>query len=80
MTFEEIDRLAVKISEIIRENEIIAINGDLGTGKTTLVKKIAKQLGIKDEIRSPTFTLVQEYYSGRVPLFHFDVYRLSKTL
>ena len=51
--------------------------GELGTGKTTLTKSIAKGLGIKQMITSPTFTIVSEYYGGRLPLFHFDVYRLS---
>ena len=50
--------------------------GDLGTGKTTLTKSIAEGLGIERHITSPTFTIVQEYREGRLPLFHFDVYRL----
>lgn len=57
--------------------DIIAMIGDLGTGKTTLTKYIAKGLGISEVITSPTFTIVNEYRSGRLPLFHFDVYRLE---
>ena len=55
---------------------VYALIGDLGTGKTTLTKSIAEGLGIKRHITSPTFTIVQEYREGRLPLFHFDVYRL----
>ena len=55
---------------------VYALIGDLGTGKTTLTKFIAEGLGIERHITSPTFTIVQEYREGRLPLFHFDVYRL----
>lgn len=55
---------------------IIGLIGDLGTGKTTLTKSIAEGLGITRTITSPTFTIVQEYREGRLPLYHFDVYRL----
>jgi tRNA threonylcarbamoyladenosine biosynthesis protein TsaE len=51
--------------------------GDLGAGKTQLVKGIARGLGIEDRIMSPTFTLVHQYESGRVPLYHLDLYRLD---
>ncbi|MFR8519893.1 MAG: tRNA (adenosine(37)-N6)-threonylcarbamoyltransferase complex ATPase subunit type 1 TsaE, partial [Emergencia timonensis] len=51
--------------------------GDLGTGKTTLTKYIAEGLGVAETITSPTFTIVCEYHSGRLPLYHFDVYRLE---
>lgn len=56
---------------------VIALTGDLGAGKTTLTKAIAQGLGIADMITSPTFTLVKEYGSGRLPLYHFDVYRIG---
>ena len=55
----------------------MALIGDLGTGKTALTKYIAEGLGVKEEINSPTFTIVKEYHSGRMPLYHFDVYRLG---
>ena len=51
--------------------------GDLGTGKTTLTKAIAQGLGVRETITSPTFTIVKEYDSGRLPLYHFDVYRIG---
>lgn len=66
-------RLGMKL----KAGDIVAIIGDLGAGKTTLTKSIAEGLGIKEMITSPTFTIVQEYHSGRVPLYHFDVYRID---
>ncbi|MEG4939149.1 tRNA (adenosine(37)-N6)-threonylcarbamoyltransferase complex ATPase subunit type 1 TsaE [Microcoleus sp. F4-D5] len=56
---------------------IILLQGDLGAGKTTLVQGIAEGLGISDSIDSPTFTLINEYFAGRVPLYHLDLYRLE---
>ena len=56
---------------------VIALTGDLGAGKTSLTKAIAKGLGVTDTITSPTFTIVKEYHSGRIPLYHFDVYRIG---
>lgn len=57
--------------------QVIALIGDLGTGKTTLTKYIAEGLGITEYISSPTFTIIKEYESGRLPLYHFDVYRIG---
>ena len=56
---------------------VIALTGDLGVGKTTLTKAIAEGLGITDVITSPTFTIVREYRGERLPLYHFDVYRMA---
>lgn len=56
---------------------VIALTGDLGAGKTTLTKSIAKGLDIDDIITSPTFNIVKEYDTGRLPLYHFDVYRVG---
>lgn len=61
----------------LKAGDVIALIGDLGTGKTTLTKAIAAGLGVTERVSSPTFTIVKEYRSGRLPLFHFDVYRLS---
>ena len=58
---------------------VILLEGDLGSGKTTLVQGIGAGLGIKDAIDSPTFTLVNEYLEGRIPLYHLDLYRLEPT-
>ena len=65
-----------KIGSILKGGEIIALNGDLGAGKTVFTKGLAAGLGISDDILSPTFTIVHEY-SGRLKLNHFDVYRIS---
>ena len=66
----------LKLAEEAAPRTVYALIGDLGTGKTTLTKSIAEGLGIERHITSPTFTIVQEYREGRLPLFHFDVYRL----
>lgn len=67
----------VNLGREVRPGSVIALMGDLGTGKTTLTKAIAKGLGISDMITSPTFNIVKEYRDGRLPLYHFDVYRIG---
>lgn len=57
--------------------EIYCLEGDLGVGKTVFTQGFAKGLGIDEPINSPTFTIVQEYHEGRIPLYHFDVYRIA---
>ena len=59
-------------------NMVICLNGDLGSGKTVFAKGFALSLGIDEVITSPTFTIVKEYYSGEMPFFHLDVYRLDE--
>ncbi|GFR36199.1 tRNA (adenosine(37)-N6)-threonylcarbamoyltransferase complex ATPase subunit type 1 TsaE [Thermobrachium celere] len=71
-TFE----LGYKIGNILKKGDVISLNGDLGAGKTHLTKGIAAGLGVEDYITSPTFTIVNEYM-GRLPLYHFDVYRID---
>ncbi len=61
----------------VKPGTVIALAGDLGTGKTTLTKAIAAGLGISETVTSPTFNIIKEYRSGRLPLFHFDVYRIG---
>ena len=80
LSFGEIDELIVKLSKYLKSGDVISLEGDLGTGKTTIVQKISKELGIKENIKSPTFNYVLEYTSGRVPFYHFDVYRISEPL
>ena len=66
-----------KMGEEAVPGQIIAINGDLGVGKTVLTKGLAEGLGITEPVCSPTFTIVQIYDEGRLPLYHFDVYRIA---
>lgn len=68
---------AAELAEKAQPGDVIALVGDLGTGKTTLTKYIAEALGVTDVITSPTFNIVCEYKTGRMPLYHFDVYRLT---
>ncbi|MDX8335695.1 MULTISPECIES: tRNA (adenosine(37)-N6)-threonylcarbamoyltransferase complex ATPase subunit type 1 TsaE [Cetobacterium] len=77
LKFEEIDRLAQKLAEYVSPNTVVALIGDLGTGKTTFTKTFAKYLGVDETLKSPTFNYVLEYLEGRLPLYHFDVYRLG---
>ena len=67
----------LKLAEELEAGDVLALIGDLGTGKTALTGYIAQGLGISDNIVSPTFTIVREYTDGRLPLYHFDVYRLA---
>lgn len=64
------------IGKLLKNGDIVCLDGDLGAGKTHISKGIAKGLGIEEEITSPTFTIVQEY-EGKIPLYHFDVYRIA---
>jgi len=68
-----------ELAEQLHPGSVIALIGGLGAGKTTLTKAIAEGLGIYDIITSPTFAIIQEYKGGRLPLYHFDVYRLSSS-
>ena len=74
---DETRRFGEELGSKLEPGTIIALTGDLGAGKTTLSKAIAKGLGVTDTITSPTFTIVCEYDSGRLPLYHFDVYRVN---
>lgn len=73
---KETKDLGILLGKGLKGKEVIAMTGDLGAGKTTMTKSIAKGLEIKDHITSPTFTIVNEY-EGRVKLYHFDVYRIG---
>ncbi|MFB2877216.1 tRNA (adenosine(37)-N6)-threonylcarbamoyltransferase complex ATPase subunit type 1 TsaE [Floridanema aerugineum] len=73
----ETRQLGIKLGRNLTAGVVILLSGDLGAGKTTLVQGIGAGLGISDPIVSPTFTLINEYPEGRLPLYHFDLYRLS---
>lgn len=74
---EETRALGKRMGEEAQAGDVIALTGDLGVGKTVFTKGIAEGLGVKEPVSSPTFTILQEYRSGRVPLYHFDVYRIG---
>lgn len=75
-TAEETIQLGVKIGKLLKKGDVIAMQGTLAAGKTTITKGIATALDITDTITSPTFCLISEYY-GKMPLYHMDVYRLD---
>ncbi len=70
-------RLGARLGELLRGGELLLLDGDLGTGKTSLTQGIAEGLGVQEVVSSPTFTLLKEY-EGRVPFYHFDLYRLDE--
>ena len=74
---EETRDFGHQLANQLEPGSVVALIGDLGTGKTTLSKYIAEGLGITEVVTSPTFTIVQEYHTGRLPLYHFDVYRIG---
>lgn len=74
---EETKEFGLKIGQEAVPGQVIGLIGDLGTGKTTLTKYIARGLGVEENISSPTFVIVREYHGGRMPLYHFDVYRIG---
>jgi tRNA threonylcarbamoyladenosine biosynthesis protein TsaE len=76
-SLEETLRFGERLGRELQRGDVVALFGELGAGKTALVKGIARGLGITQEVTSPTFTLVHEYTGGRLPLFHVDLYRLD---
>ena len=74
---EETFRLGRKLGEAAAPGQVFTLSGDLGTGKTVFTQGFAKGLGIEEPVNSPTFTIVQVYDEGRLPLYHFDVYRIG---
>ena len=76
---DETQALGQKLASRLASGDVIAYFGDLGAGKTAFTRGLAQGLGITDPVTSPTYTIVNEYLSGRIPLFHFDMYRLSSS-
>ena len=74
---EETFAFGKMLGEQAKPGEVICLNGDLGVGKTVFTKGFAEGLGITEPVNSPTFTIVQQYDEGRLPLYHFDVYRIG---
>lgn len=75
---EETMALAEKLASFLKQGDVLTLEGDLGAGKTTFTKGIAKGLGITKTVNSPTFTIIKEYH-GNLPLYHMDVYRVQDT-
>ncbi|MBQ2404283.1 MAG: tRNA (adenosine(37)-N6)-threonylcarbamoyltransferase complex ATPase subunit type 1 TsaE, partial [Lachnospiraceae bacterium] len=74
---EETYALGKSLGEAAKPGDVICLNGDLGVGKTVFTQGFADGLAITEPVNSPTFTIVQEYHDGRLPLYHFDVYRIG---
>ena len=74
---EETEALGAALAKTLQPGTVIAYTGDLGAGKTAFTRGLARGLGIREPVTIPTYTIVNEYLSGRLPLFHFDMYRLS---
>ncbi|MBQ7431300.1 tRNA (adenosine(37)-N6)-threonylcarbamoyltransferase complex ATPase subunit type 1 TsaE [Butyrivibrio sp.] len=74
---EETFALGEKIGQTVQKGTVFTLNGDLGVGKTVFTQGVAKGLGIEGPVNSPTFTIVQIYDQGRLPFYHFDVYRIG---
>ena len=77
---EDISRAAQEFLPLLKEHPVVAFYGGLGAGKTTFIKALCEELGVEDAVNSPTFAIVNEYYSTRLngPIFHFDFYRIKR--
>ena len=76
---EETEKIGAALGNIIKPGTVIAYRGDLGAGKTAFTRGLARGLGSSEMVTSPTYTIVNEYLGGRLPLFHFDMYRLASS-
>ena len=74
---EETESIGFKLAQTLHGGEVIAFRGGLGMGKTCFTRGLARGLGFKGTVTSPTFALINEYIGGRLPLYHFDMYRIS---
>ena len=76
---QETEQVGAALANILQPGTILAYRGDLGAGKTAFTRGLARGLGCKELVTSPTYTIVNEYLGGRLPLFHFDMYRLGSS-
>ena len=76
---EETEKVGAALGNILAPGTVIAYRGDLGAGKTAFTRGLARGLGYPEPVTSPTYTIVNEYLGGRLPLFHFDMYRLRSS-
>ena len=76
---EETEKVGAALAKILTPGTVLAYRGDLGAGKTAFTRGLARGLGYEEPVTSPTYTIVNEYLGGRLPLFHFDMYRLGSS-
>jgi len=76
---EETEKVGAALAQVLWPGAVIAYRGDLGAGKTAFTRGLARGLGYAEPVTSPTYTIVNEYLGGRLPLFHFDMYRLDSS-
>ena len=76
---EETEKVGAALGKILQPGAVLAYRGDLGAGKTAFTRGLARGLGYTEPVTSPTYTIVNEYLGGRLPLFHFDMYRLASS-
>ena len=76
-SLDDTKKLAKKFAKLLKGGKVVLLGGDLGAGKTTFTKCVLRALGVKDEITSPTFTIMKEYRSKKFNIYHFDMYRMT---
>lgn len=76
-SLKDTEKFAKKFAKILSGGQVILLSGDLGAGKTTFTKSVLKSLGVKDEVTSPTFTIMKEYTGKKYKIYHFDMYRIG---
>ena len=76
---EQTEKLGQALGKVLQPGTVLAYEGDLGAGKTAFTRGLARGLGAEEPVTSPTYTIVNEYLTGRLPLFHFDMYRLGSS-
>ena len=76
---EETEKVGAALGNVLKPSTVLAYRGDLGAGKTAFTRGLARGLGYTEPVTSPTYTIVNEYLGGRLPLFHFDMYRLASS-
>ena len=76
-TIDDTKILAKRFAELAKDGCFVSLYGDIGAGKTAFVRLVAEALGIKEKVTSPSFTILNEYHTGKIPVYHFDLYRLE---
>ena len=75
---EDTKELAKKFAKLVEDKGcFVSLYGEIGAGKTAFVKEVAKEIGIEEKVTSPTFVILNEYHGGKLPMYHFDLYRLE---